>query len=177
MNLLEQTAFEPETGMPRWGCWVDSYMAAAQLAAGVVFDEQTARSIHNDALVRPNWSGEHRVLQVVRHPAEPGNDFELILWDPTKLIEIALGYIGTEWRGRQYPDLETRWPASKPRDFDLTHTLVCFRRPGAWAGSEKEHAALCDGKGLNVLFNPDGKIELDPWNRNGRWRGIQIWKA
>ena len=95
-------------------------------------------------------------------------DGKLICNDPTKVVQIACGYLGVV-NGRQYPDKLMKAPIEAPRDFPVQYTVVQFEL-GAL-----DHYVLFDRLGMGLVFDSSpGKV--NPWLRTGTWRGVQIWR-
>lgn len=170
---ISQTDFDKETGLPRWGCMFMSLVVGAWRAAN---DKDPT---HDDVMrvytdcrqsVTPKWVdgvqvGVVPVLEMTDHTT-----YEIYVNNPTAVLTTALSYTNNGWRGCQYPDLNTRVPTHRPRDYRLTYTLLNFRRP-----SSDGHWVLGDRSGMNVLYNPDESLDIDWWSRSPAWRGIKVY--
>jgi hypothetical protein len=185
MNELRQTDFEPETGLPRWGCMIMAFTVAAwRRAMGRDPEPAEVLRLLADAQTRPApWAAGKTVIT---NAGQRGN-WELMLWDPSVLLDIALGYAdGGGWHGAQFPDLRTVHPAyvaswgkvpdvvaAMPSDYgELAGVLVNHWRPDSNDG----HWVLCDPRGLSITYDPDPSLGIDGWRRTGAWRGVRIWK-
>lgn len=181
---MKQTDFARETGLPRWGCMILAFIVVAwRTATGQDPSPELVLRVLEDALSRPaKWSAGRTVVTC----AGEAGGWELVLWDPTALVQIALSYAGGGWTGAQYPDRRTVHPeyVSKwsgiadvvpdvPRNHvGLSATLVNYRRP-----SSDGHWVACDAQGLSVIYDPDPSLGIDGWLRTGAWRGVMVWRT
>ena len=162
---LQQTTFDPVTGIPRWGCfWLSIVVAAWRTAQDRDPTVDETMSIYNDSRGATTWNGAS-VLSMSSDDRR-----ELTVNDPSAVLSLALSYTNNGWRGAQKPDLACRVPAQYPRDYRLTYTLVNFKRPSA-----DGHWVLCDRMGMNVVYDPNEDLSIDGWSRTGAWRGLSIW--
>ena len=172
---LQQTDFNVETGLPRYGCMFMSLAVAAFRAAvnrDPTLDE--ILTLYNDCLVAetPRWvngdaAGTVPVLEIVDHLTH-----EIYINNPSAVVQKALSYIDPGWRGGQIPDMDLMAPQQMPRDFKLTYTLLNFRRASA-----DGHWVLGDRSGRNIIYDPDENLSLDYWSRSPKWRGLRIYRV
>ena len=173
--MIQQTDFEKETGLPRFGCMFMSIVVAAWRTAenrDPRIDE--VMRVHTDCIMElvPTWengkpAGDRPILEMV----DPVTHM-IYINDPSAVLRKALSYCSNGWRGKQWPDLDTVAPQYQPRDYKLAYTLLNFRRPSA-----DGHWVLGDRSGMNVLYNPDESLDINWWGRSGAWRGLQVWRV
>ena len=172
---LQQTDFDRETGLPRWGCMFVSLVVGAWRAANdtdPTHDDIMRVYLDCRQAVTPKWVrgvqvGVVPVLEMTNHDTH-----EIYVNNPTDVITKALSYTNNGWRGVQHPDLGTKVPYQYPRDYKLTYTLIHFKRLSA-----SGHWTLGDRAGFNVIYDPCENLGVDGWSRSGSWRGIRIWRV
>lgn len=170
--MIQQTSFDLDTGLPRWGCFFMSLVYAAFHATegGEPTYDDVLR-VYNDCRgdTTPKWvngvqCGVVPVVEMVNPTTR-----EIYVNNPSSVLQHALSYTNNGWKGEQYPDKALKVPDDYPRDYRLTYTLLNFRRPSA-----DGHWVLGDRSGCNVVYNPDESLDLDWWSRSPSWRGIRI---
>src|SRR3990172_7544077 len=108
--MIQQTQFDVETGLPRWGClWMDLVVAAYLAAMGREPRKDEVLRIYNDCRQQftTRWvegieAGTAPVLEMLDTTTRA-----IVVNDPTGVLGIALSYTDNGWRGKQYPDLDT----------------------------------------------------------------------
>lgn len=168
---IQQTHFDTQTGIPRWGCMFMSLVYAGFHVEGKEPSSFDVLKVYNDALntPTPKWKDGVQVGVVPTLEMVDPSRYEIYVNNPTMVLELAIAQAGGVMKGAQYPDLDTRIPAQYPKDYRLTYTLLNFRRP-----SNDGHWVLGDRSGMNVIYNPDESLDIDWWSRSPSWRGIRI---
>ena len=180
--MIQQTHWDRETGMPRWGCtplggWIVApYHAAGKFPAQPTREE--AHAIYWDARNRMSRiHPRHKIIEV--GPAS--SQWYLTTWSPTELLEITCGYVGDGWHAAQEPDALFWYPGAAPQGYrkaapwqvpGITYTIINTDRPGGGL-----HARLFDARGDRLIFDPDESLQVDPWARSREWRAIKVWRA
>lgn len=173
--MIQQTQFDIETGLPRWGCMFMSLVTGAWLATEnrPPTKDEVIR-VYNDCRLdmTTRWiDGEAAGSVPILEMTNPLT-FEITVNDPSRVIEKALSYVDNGWRGGQVPDAELLIPANQPRNYRLTWTLLNYRRSSA-----DGHWVLGDRSGMNIIYNPDENLDIDWWSRAPKWRGIRVWRV
>lgn len=174
--MVVQTEFPEETGVPRWGClWLLDSAAVCMFA-----DLWPQHPTLKEALAIYEMSlGSMALVKEANESKDPN---ELTVMDPTRSIGHAIRYYSLPMWGRQYPDLYTTHPSLQtsgretpdvPWNHNLAFVKVAFKRPRGL------HWVLCDKRGGAILYDPSPDLSppLDPWLRDGAWRGVQLWRA
>jgi len=181
--MIQQTDWDRETGMPRWGCApLAGWIVAPYHAAGRFPEQPTreeAHAIYWDARARVSRiNPPHHVIEVGPASAQ----WRLTTWSPTELLEITCGYVGDGWHAAQDPDVLFWYPGHPPKpgyllaapwDIDgITYTIINTGRPGGGL-----HARLFGPRGDRLIYDPDESLHVDPWARSHEWRAIKIWRV
>jgi hypothetical protein len=171
MKIVQQTQWPRETGRPRDGCWSLSLIAAPFRAVGRLPRWYEADRIYNElastkALTWRDGEKDRRPIIEVG----PSPRYKLYTNNSDAVLRIAGGYASPGMVGRLYQDRPFYYP-DVPRNHPVDMTLVSFNRPKA-SEEGTVHWMLFDRYGLDLLFNPDVSLDVDPWDRAGRWFGI-----
>jgi hypothetical protein len=172
--MIQQTDFDVETGLPRWGCLFMCLVVASWRATRGT-DPETDDVIHvytdcrqqtTTKWVNGQDAGTVPVLEMLDSTTR-----EIYVHNPTAVVENAISYADEGWRGGQLPD-RTMPPTDPPRGYKVDFTLLNYRRASA-----DGHWVLGDRNGMNVVYNPDEALDIDWWSRAPLWRGLRFWKA
>jgi hypothetical protein len=165
MNLLGQEDLPADSGIPRFGCYFMSLLAIPQLVYQLRFSRDEILAILGRCRQIPRWDGKHSIVDFGPSDQYPyGEQFDVYLWDPGKLLDTACQWLSPDIHGWQVRD-QDGWHSWAPADKRFWSFIVMqIQRPKGY------HYDLHDAARL-LLYNPLPRIQV-PYT--GKWQGFAI---
>jgi len=153
LTLVKQTDFDDDTLMPRWGCYVDSLFAMAQIHTGYAMNRERVHDLYWICRERSGYLGLPIVSVGKLKDGTPAlwcNDHDALLLQALRLCRQD-GYMNSNFVAMQTGD-NNGWGSWVPDKYRRRNFTLCRKQT-----PNGGHWVLCDSM-RNLLFDPHGGL-------------------